>query len=221
MFKSIFFLEYKKTRASFMYRFKALLSRVYLTNLRNPQGILTTLFLSIIFSLMVGLIFLRIGKNTLRSIQDRLGALFFILINLGMGKKKKKKKLFFYFYFLIFIFLFIFLFFLFLGSIQALITTFALERPIFLKEYMGNQYSVTSYFFSNVFVLVPVSLVSPLLYISIVMNFFYFFIYILFIYFYFILLFYYFIFSLISWLVFKLQLTNFLFSFWLLCSFAW
>eukprot|EP01091_Cochliopodium_minus_P006107 TRINITY_DN1598_c0_g2_i1.p1 TRINITY_DN1598_c0_g2~~TRINITY_DN1598_c0_g2_i1.p1 ORF type:complete len:702 (+),score=193.99 TRINITY_DN1598_c0_g2_i1:254-2359(+) len=130
-------IEYKKTRPNIFYMFKALLSRVYLSNFRNPQGMMTSIFLAVFFSLMVGLIFLRIGGKSQKSIQDRLGAIFFILINLGMG------------------------------SIQGLLTTFAIERPVFLKEYMGNQYGVTSYFFSKVLVLIPLALLSPLIYMVI------------------------------------------------------
>eukprot|EP01118_Nematostelium_gracile_P014681 TRINITY_DN5780_c0_g1_i1.p1 TRINITY_DN5780_c0_g1~~TRINITY_DN5780_c0_g1_i1.p1 ORF type:complete len:650 (-),score=148.57 TRINITY_DN5780_c0_g1_i1:3-1952(-) len=63
---------------------KYLLKRNYLDILREPLKIRSTLSQSILISVVLGLVFLRLD-NDQNALQSKLGALFFIMINSGMS----------------------------------------------------------------------------------------------------------------------------------------
>ena len=90
-----------------------------------------------VMATIIGLVFLRIGGNSQKSIQDREGAILFVLVNLGFS------------------------------GIQAVVATFAPLRAIFFKEYLSKQYGVSHYYFATLAIKIPVQIITPLIFVSI------------------------------------------------------
>eukprot|EP01091_Cochliopodium_minus_P010696 TRINITY_DN2890_c1_g1_i1.p1 TRINITY_DN2890_c1_g1~~TRINITY_DN2890_c1_g1_i1.p1 ORF type:complete len:156 (+),score=19.80 TRINITY_DN2890_c1_g1_i1:52-468(+) len=88
-------------------------------------------------AVLIGLIFLRIGNNSQKSIQNRQGAILFVLINLGFT------------------------------GINQVITSFSPQRAVFLKEYLSGMYGVLPYFFSILSSELPIQTLNPLIFVSI------------------------------------------------------
>jgi ATP-binding cassette subfamily G (WHITE) protein 1 len=66
-------------------------------------------------------------------IQDRTGALFFVVLNQ------------------------------FMGSSMGVLSAFSQERPIFLREYSQGYYSLSAYYFTKIAVELPIQILAPLL----------------------------------------------------------
>ena len=74
----------------------------------------------------------------MQGVQNRNGALFFIILNIS------------------------------LSSIQNIILIFPDERPVFLREVNNNMYDVSSYFLGKVVSELPSAIISPCLFGAIV-----------------------------------------------------
>lgn len=91
----------------------------------------------ILFALIIGGIYSNIGYDQ-RSIQNRKGVLFFILINQGFN------------------------------SLTAVLNSFPIEKIIVNRERSGNAYSTISYCFAKIFVETPLNLLPILIYCVII-----------------------------------------------------
>ena len=93
--------------------------------------------MTVIMAVIIGLVFLRIGGNSQKSIQDREGAILFLLVNLGFT------------------------------GIQVVVATFAPMRAVFFKEYLSKQYGVSHFYWSMLTIRLPLQAFNPLLFLAI------------------------------------------------------
>ncbi len=104
---------------------------------RNKGVIIAKFVGCIIFALIIGGIYSNIGDSQ-RSIQNRKGVLFFMLINQGFN------------------------------SMTAVLNTFPMEKTVVNRERSGNAYSTLSYCFAKVFIETPLNLLPILVYCVII-----------------------------------------------------
>ena len=95
------------------------------------------MIMTAVMATIIGLVFLRIGGSDQKSIQDREGALLFVLVNLGMS------------------------------AISGVVATFAPVRAVFFKEYLSKLYGVSPYYFATLAVKIPVEIITPIIFVSI------------------------------------------------------
>ncbi|KAJ8365137.1 hypothetical protein SKAU_G00139680 [Synaphobranchus kaupii] len=69
----------------FHYQLMVLVGRTVKNTLRNPQTSYAQMALNIIFALLVGLIYYQIPKTLPEGLQNRIGAFFFLIINMVFG----------------------------------------------------------------------------------------------------------------------------------------
>eukprot|EP00999_Lentomonas_sp_LEN2_P000744 NODE_173_length_2004_cov_14.973895_g149_i0.p1 GENE.NODE_173_length_2004_cov_14.973895_g149_i0~~NODE_173_length_2004_cov_14.973895_g149_i0.p1 ORF type:complete len:601 (+),score=114.99 NODE_173_length_2004_cov_14.973895_g149_i0:136-1938(+) len=103
-----------------LYEFLLLVLRAGLRYIREPLGIQVRFLQTIFMALLVLLLYFDMDRNQ-SSIQDRIGALFFMLITFIMT------------------------------SLQSVILTFPLERKVFLREYNSGTYGLLTYYFGKSF----------------------------------------------------------------------
>jgi len=120
-----------------IYRFFLLLIRSFLMTFRNPMMTYARLIQTVVLSLMVGLIYLDLGHNQ-ASIQNREGALFFILTNQTMG------------------------------GLMNVIMLFPTERMVFIREHATGAYGTLSYYLARVLSDLPFMLFFPCVFSAIV-----------------------------------------------------
>lgn len=123
-------------QASLWTQWGALSKRAANNTWRNKLLLKGKLAQTIFLSLVVGLIYLNIG-NDFASVQDRLGSLFFLVVQ---G---------------------------FFGALMGVLTVFGTEVPVFQREYTSNMYSLPAYFFSRWFVDLPSHVLMPMLFSAI------------------------------------------------------
>ncbi|XP_041738097.1 broad substrate specificity ATP-binding cassette transporter ABCG2 [Coregonus clupeaformis] len=70
---------------SFWYQMRIVCGRTVMNSLRNPQTSYAQLALNIFFALLVGLIYYQIPLTLPEALQNRMGAFFFLIINMVFG----------------------------------------------------------------------------------------------------------------------------------------
>ncbi|XP_067115068.1 LOW QUALITY PROTEIN: broad substrate specificity ATP-binding cassette transporter ABCG2-like [Osmerus mordax] len=70
---------------SFWYQMRVVCGRTVLNSLRNPQTSYAQMALNIFFALLVGLIYYQIPLTLPEALQNRIGAFFFLIINMVFG----------------------------------------------------------------------------------------------------------------------------------------
>lgn len=109
-------------KVSFCTQVTMLLQREWRNVIRNKKALATRFVFTIFMAFLVGIIFWDIGKrelNQFQNVQSRFGGMIMVLM-LGM-----------------------------FGTAQPSLLAFPEERPVFLREYSTNHYSVGSYFISR------------------------------------------------------------------------
>ncbi|ORX71724.1 hypothetical protein K493DRAFT_309285 [Basidiobolus meristosporus CBS 931.73] len=128
-----------KYRSAFSTQFNYLLKRASRNAFRNKMIFRVKLFQTVFFSLLIGLIYLRVtNKDTVAAqIQDMSGALFLAGTNQVFS------------------------------TAMPTISIFAEERNVLLREHGGGYYSVSAYFFSKIIVELPINIIMPIIFSSI------------------------------------------------------
>lgn len=121
-----------KTRAGFTTEFTQLAIRASNNVFRNNLILKSKVAQTVCLALVVGLVFLRLG-NDAKSVQDRQGSLFFIVVQA------------------------------FFGSLMGALTVFGMERAIFQREHGSKLYGLSSYFSSRFLVELPSHIFLPIL----------------------------------------------------------
>ena len=107
--------------------------RALRNELRNPLDVQLKFVMFLIQSLFCVVLYYKEGGNAFSRMQNVAGALFFILLTVGFG------------------------------GMNSSLTTFSMERPIFIRERMSNSYSTSAYFWGRSFATFPFELLFPLL----------------------------------------------------------
>jgi ATP-binding cassette subfamily G (WHITE) protein 1 len=127
-----------RQKASIFTQTAYLLKRSFRNVLRNKFVAQVKLFQSIFIGLLIGVIYLDVSSKPFQAqIQDRTGALFFIVLNQ------------------------------FMSSSMGVLSAFSQERPIFLREYTQGYYSLPPYYLTKVVVEFPILILGPVLMICI------------------------------------------------------
>ncbi|KAJ3101116.1 hypothetical protein HDU97_001641 [Phlyctochytrium planicorne] len=119
----------RKYNSSWFTQFTTLLGRNFKESFRNPAIIGATLGQGVFMCIVVGFIFYRLDLSQ-AGIQNRLGALFFLVVNQTFG------------------------------VVMPLIGTIPLERPIILRERAGGSYQASAAFFAKWISSIPLTLVG-------------------------------------------------------------
>lgn len=128
-------------KASFCKQFSILSKRSLLNFVRNPMTFKIRIIQVLFISLIIILLYFRMAepdKKFYSTIQERLGALFFLSINL------------FFLYF------------------QTVLAVFPLERALFSKEYNSGLYDIIPYYFSKLIIEIPLTGIFPAVFIAII-----------------------------------------------------
>jgi len=121
-----------KGKAALSAQFRYLFSRAGKNAIRNKLIIKAKLAQTIFMALIIGLIYLNVSDRSLDAqVQDRAGSLFFLCVNMVMG------------------------------SSIGVLSVFALEKAVFMREYKNGYYSLPSYFFSKTLVELPHNVIFP------------------------------------------------------------
>lgn len=124
--------------ASWFAQFRSVLWRSWVTNIRDPMVFKAKLFQSIVIAVMLGLIYLKTDDvYNQNDVQNINGILFLMLIQMTMQ------------------------------NLFAVINTFPLELPIFLREYASGLYGVDVYFLSKNLAELPAFLIFPFIFATI------------------------------------------------------
>jgi len=107
--------------------------RQALQTYRGPRTTYVALITQLVMALVIGIIFLQLGHNQ-KSIHDRLGAMFIILISQMFT------------------------------NAQTTLTSFPLERSLFLIEYSNRMYGVFPYFMAKSLIDIPGLLILPVIF---------------------------------------------------------
>jgi len=118
-------------------QFTTLAYRQLLVVSRNPLATWLRLIQTIMVALILGLIYLRLGDSQ-QSIQDREGALFFIVVNIGFS------------------------------PLMLAAAVFPPERTIFIREHSMGCYSTMAYYWSKILAETPFQLVFPFVFSAII-----------------------------------------------------
>lgn len=116
---------------------KYLLKRNFSDILREPLKTRAHVGQVLFLGIILGLIFYNVG-NTQREIQNRLGALFFVLVNQSFE------------------------------SVLAIVNTFPAEKSVFFREHSNNMYRTISFYFSKVVADLPFQIIFPCVFGTIV-----------------------------------------------------
>eukprot|EP00388_Colpodella_angusta_P019903 GDKJ01049720.1.p1 GENE.GDKJ01049720.1~~GDKJ01049720.1.p1 ORF type:complete len:639 (+),score=92.38 GDKJ01049720.1:37-1953(+) len=115
---------------SYWSQFAVLFKRSLLNQSRNPMLTVVRIAQTLIVSLIGGLLFLRLDNNQ-NSIQNKSGALFFLLMNQSVT------------------------------ATMGVQMTFPAEKPIAAREYESGAYSIVMYYLAKITVDVPFQIVFP------------------------------------------------------------
>lgn len=125
---------FKKFKSSFRTQFKYLTTRASKNAIRNEFIIRVRLFQSIFIGVLAGLVFINSTHGTVAAqIQSLSGVLYFLSVNQ------------------------------FFGSATAVLSIFAQEKMVFLREYRAGYYGLSAYYFSKVLVELPYQIIFPAL----------------------------------------------------------
>jgi ABC-type multidrug transport system permease subunit len=123
-----------KTRTSFRRQFGYLLGRASKNAIRNKMIIRVRLAQSLFVGVLIGLVYLdAFSGPVLAQVQNVAGVLFFLTINQ------------------------------FFGSATSVLSIFAIEKVVFLREFSAGYYGLTAYYVSKVLVELPHQIFFPLL----------------------------------------------------------
>ena len=120
----------------FTTQMRGILWRAALTIVRDPLLTRTRAMQTIVISIIVGLIYLRLG-NTQTDVQNRMGAVFLMIMNQSMG------------------------------SMFGTLSMFAVEVPIYLREHQSRLYSSYAYYLARSLAEIPMQVLWPFLFVSI------------------------------------------------------
>ena len=127
-------IEFKKFKSSFWTQFKFLIDRASKNAIRNELIIRVRFFQSIFIGVLAGLVFMNATDGRVSSqIQSLSGVLYFLSVNQ------------------------------FFGSATAVLSIFAQEKMVFMREYRAGYYGLTAYYFSKVLVELPYQIIFPAL----------------------------------------------------------
>jgi ABC-type multidrug transport system ATPase subunit/ABC-type multidrug transport system permease subunit len=127
------FKKFSAYRSSWFIQIFVLFIRSFTNILRDRVLTFARAFQSIVMALIIGLIFLRLGKAQ-KDVQSRIGAIFFILMQTIMGNL--------------------------FGSMMVFLTQ---ERPVFMRERGAKTYRVSSYYLAKMFAEIPHSMVFSII----------------------------------------------------------
>ena len=122
--------------ASFRTQIRGLLWRSALTILRDKMLTKARAGQTLIMSLVIGLIYLRLG-NSQTDVQNRIGAIFIMLMNQSMG------------------------------SVFGILAMWAAELPIYQREHRAGLYSSYAYYIARSVAEIPTQVVWPFLFVTI------------------------------------------------------
>lgn len=123
-----------RQKAPFKTQFAFLLDRASKNAFRNELIIRVRLFQSVFIGLLAGLVFINATGGTVAGqIQSLSGVLYFLAVNQ------------------------------FFGSATAVLSIFAVEKLVFLREFRAGYYSLSAYYLSKVLVELPHQIIFPLL----------------------------------------------------------
>lgn len=126
--------QIKKYKASFWIQFKFLLDRASKNAIRNELIVRVRFFQSVFIGVLAGLVFMNATSGTVAGqIQSLSGVLYFLSVNQ------------------------------FFGSATAVLSIFATEKFVFLREFRAGYYCLTAYYFSKVLVELPYQIIFPAL----------------------------------------------------------
>ena len=127
-------LKYSKYKAPFWTQFKFLFDRASKNAIRNELIVRIRFFQSVFIGVLAGLVFMRATEGTVAGqIQSLSGVLYFLSVNQ------------------------------FFGSATAVLSIFATEKMVFLREFRAGYYGVEAYYFSKVLVELPYQIIFPAL----------------------------------------------------------
>lgn len=127
-------IELNKFKSTFWTQFKYLTNRDSKNAIRNELIIRIRFFQSIFIGVLAGLVFMNATDGRVASqIQSLSGVLYFLSVNQ------------------------------FFGSATAVLSIFAQEKMVFLREYRAGYYGLTAYYFSKVLVELPYQIIFPAL----------------------------------------------------------
>lgn len=120
--------------ASFLTQLRYLLGRAFKNVLRNKMIVQVKIIQSVFIGILISIIYWDTPSKPFQSqIQDRIGALFFIVFNQ------------------------------FMGSAMGVLSAFSQERAVFLREYAQGYYSLSPYYLAKISIEMPFQVLSPLL----------------------------------------------------------
>lgn len=127
-------LVYKKYESSFPTQFKYLLNRASKNAIRNELIVRVRFFQTVFIGVLAGLTFINATDGTVAGqIQSISGVLYFLSVNQ------------------------------FFGSATAVLSIFATEKMVFLREFRAGYYGLSTYYFSKVLVELPYQIIFPAL----------------------------------------------------------
>lgn len=123
-----------RAKASFWTQFGFLLDRASKNAFRNELIIRVRLIQSVFIGVLAGLVFINATDGTIAAqIQSLSGVLYFLAVNQ------------------------------FFGSATAVLSIFAIEKGVFMREFHAGYYSLTAYYLSKVLVELPHQIIFPVL----------------------------------------------------------
>ncbi|KAK8792777.1 hypothetical protein WA158_004941 [Blastocystis sp. Blastoise] len=128
---------FKKCSTGWMNQFLVLLDRSWKVAIRDDLTVKGRAFQMVFLAVIVGIVFLRLGFSQV-DIQNRLGVIFFIMMDLAFG------------------------------LVFATIQVFPLELNIFFPEYASGLYRVDTYYLAKSLVDLPFQIIFPVLFTCIV-----------------------------------------------------
>lgn len=129
-----FINQHAKYKSFFKVQFKYLLNRASKNAIRNKMIIRVRFFQSVFIGVLAGLVFMNATDGSVAGqIQSLSGVLYFLAVNQ------------------------------FFGSATAVLSIFAQEKLVFLREYRAGYYSLSAYYFSKVLVELPYQILFPAL----------------------------------------------------------
>lgn len=127
-----------RAKTSFATQFFYLIKRSWRNVLRNKMVAQVKIFQSIFIGLLVGIIYFDLNSKPYQAqLQDRIGSLFFLVLNQ------------------------------FMGSSMGVLHAFSHERPIVLREYTQGYYSLLAYYVTKVLIEVPFQILAPIICVSV------------------------------------------------------
>jgi ABC-type multidrug transport system ATPase subunit len=135
------FPQVETKKVGWFHQFYVLFIRAVLTYFRTPFLTYAKVGLVVLLGVLSGATFFGLGGNDQKSVQNRFGAIYFIVISVVFGNS------------------------------LAVVLTFPNERSVFLREQSNHLYSVSAYFIGKSSLDLPVESLVVLLYAAIAYNF--------------------------------------------------